>query len=412
VTGAPKLVALLLATVSVASLCACKRRPGAPGDDRGHDDHGHDQPARRASAGDAGEHAMVAAAAPDLLRVDPGMVRDLRITTARVESRPGGDGVSLLGELEPDQDSYAEVGSPIDGRVIRLAAAAGDVVKAGAPLAEVESVELGRARAAQVTAQAQAQLARQVAERKRQLVAENIAPGRELDEAEAAAKAAEAELGAARTTLRAFGAAASGGMGSRLTLRAPVGGTVLERKVARGQAVGPAETLFRIADLRQMWLTVQAFERDALRVKPGAAARVTFPALPGRTFAGKVTWVGSQVEVSSRTIPVRVAVQNEGGLLRPGMSATAWLPVAGSGAAVVAVPMAAVQRLDREWVVFVPARDAHSFSVRKVGRGRDLGGEVEILSQLRAGETVVVDGAFLLKAEAEKARGMGEHHEH
>ena len=63
-------------------------------------------------------------------------------------------------------------------------------------------------------------------------------------------------------------------------------------------------------------------------------------------------------------------------------------------------------------MVFLPARRANSFEIRKVGRGRDLGGEVEILSGLEGGETVVVDGAFLLKAEAEKARGMGEHHEH
>jgi cobalt-zinc-cadmium efflux system membrane fusion protein len=74
--------------------------------------------------------------------------------------------------------------------------------------------------------------------------------------------------------------------------------------------------------------------------------------------------------------------------------------------------VAAVQRLDDNWVVFVPRPEAHSFDIRPVGRGRDLGGEVEILSNLKAGETVVVDGAFLLKAEAEKSRGMGEHHEH
>jgi membrane fusion protein, heavy metal efflux system len=413
--------ALAAATSTSVTMSGCKRRPGGGAEQgqgardphEGHHDEGHhdDDQHAAARAGDGGAHAAVAAGTPGLLRVDPGMVRDLRITTARVESRPGGDGVTLLGELEPDQDAYAEVGSPIDGRVIRLAAAAGDVVKAGAPLAEVESAALGRARAAEVTARAQAQLARQVAERKRQLAAEGIAAGRELDEAEAAARAADADLTAARATLQAFGAVVSG-TGARLTLRAPVAGTVLERKVARGQVVGPAETLFRIADLAEVWLTVQAFERDALRVTLGAPARVTFPALPGRTFAGKVTWVASQVEVRSRTIPVRVTVHNQGAVLRPGMSASAWLPVAGGGAAVVAVPMAALQRLDREWVVFVPGRDSHSFEVRKVGRGRDLGGEVEILSALRAGETVVVDGAFLLKAEAEKARGMGEHHEH
>jgi cobalt-zinc-cadmium efflux system membrane fusion protein len=340
------------------------------------------------------------------------MVRDLRITTTAVESRPGGEGVTLLGELQPDQDAYAEVGSPIQGRIARLKASPGQVVKVGAALAEIESADLGRARAAEVAARARAELARQVVERKRRLVAENISAGRELEEAEAEAKGAEAELRAARSTLQAFGAGVAVGGGARLVLKAPVGGTVLERKGALGQAVGPEETLFRIADLGSLWLTVQAFERDALRVTVGATARVTFPAVPGRTFSGTVATVGSQVDVASRTIPVRITVANEAGVLRPGMSASAWLPVAGSGATVVAVPTAAVQRLDRDWVVFVPRTERHSFEIRKVGRGRDLGGDVEIVSHLAAGETVVVDGAFLLKAEAEKARGRGETHEH
>jgi cobalt-zinc-cadmium efflux system membrane fusion protein len=92
------------------------------------------------------------------------------------------------------------------------------------------------------------------------------------------------------------------------------------------------------------------------------------------------------------------------------MSATVWLPV-GEGAPVIAVPAAALQRLDDKWCVFVPKAEG-TFEVRAVGRGRDLGGEVEILSGLEAGATIVVDGAFLLKAEAEKARGGGGHHDH
>jgi cobalt-zinc-cadmium efflux system membrane fusion protein len=370
----------------------------------GGEEHGHEA-----------EHAKVPEGTPGLLRVDPGMVRDLRVRTAQVESRPGGEGVTLLGELQVNQDRYAEVGTPVDGRVARLAAAPGDVVKSGTALVEIDSVTLGRARAVEVGARARAELARQVVERKRRLVADNVAPGRELDEAEADSKAAEAELRAARAALHAVGAGASqsaGATGSRFALRSPIAGTILERKVALGQNVDPAAPLFRVADLSVLWLTIQAFERDALRLKPGSVARVTFPALPGRTIAGKVTWVGSQVDVTSRTIPVRVTVENSDGLLRPGMSASAWLPVKEAGAAVLAVPVAALQRLDEKWVVFVPRKESHSFEIRPVGRGRDLGGDVEILSGLKGGETVVVDGAFLLKAEAEKAKGMGEQHEH
>jgi membrane fusion protein, heavy metal efflux system len=408
-------------TVRIVFACAalvittsgCKRPPAEKAEHK--DEHAHDEESKGHSDekhGDERGHKPVGQATPGVLRVDPEMVRDLRVTTAPVESRAGGEVVSVLGELQVNQDAYAEVGTPVVGRVNRVLKAAGDKVTIGAALAEIESAELGKARAAEVSARARAELANQTAARKRQLVSERIAAARELQEAEAEAKAAEADLRAARTTLSAFGAAGAPGAGARFTLRSPIAGTILDRKIARGQVVDPEEMLFQIGDLGSLWLTVHAFERDALRVKPGMAARVSFPALPGRSFAGKVIWVGSQVEVSSRTIPVRVSVANQDGLLRPGMSGSAWLPVGEAGGTLLAVPMAALQRLERDWVAFVPTKERSTFEIRTIGRGRDLGGEVEVISGLKSGERVVVDGAFLLKAEAEKARGMGEHHEH
>jgi cobalt-zinc-cadmium efflux system membrane fusion protein len=174
--------------------------------------------------------------------------------------------------------------------------------------------------------------------------------------------------------------------------------------------VEPAHTLFRIGSLSTLWLVAHAPERDAVRIPPHATARVEIPALPGRTLQARVVLVGSQVEMSSRTIPVRLELPNPSRLLRPGMSASVWLPV-GEGAPVLAVPAAALQRLGDKWCVFVPGSE-DTFEARPVGRGRDLGGETEILSGLEAGETVVVEGAFLLKAEAEKSRGEGAGHEH
>ena len=70
----------------------------------------------------------------------------------------------------------------------------------------------------------------------------------------------------------------------------------------------------------------------------------------------------------------------------------------------LSVPIAAVQRVRNEWCVFIP-KDAGVYEIRKIGRGRDLGTEVEVLSGLKAGETIVVDGAFLLKSQAEKGEG-------
>ena len=176
-----------------------------------------------------------------------------------------------------------------------------------------------------------------------------------------------------------------------------------------GQMLEAAVPAFRIGDLSVLWLTVHAFERDAVRIRRGEPARLSFSALPGRDFDGVVAQVGRQVESESRTVPVRIDVKNSGNLLRPGMSATARMSVGGTGTAILTVPVASVQRVRNEWSVFLP-KDASHFEIRRIGRGRDLGSEVEVLSGLRAGETVVVDGAFLLKAQAEK--GEAGHDDH
>jgi cobalt-zinc-cadmium efflux system membrane fusion protein len=342
------------------------------------------------------------------------MLRDLRITTRPVESRTGGDLVVLLGELAVDQRAYAEVGTPVAARITRLLANAGDSVRAGQTLAELASPDLGRARAEYLSASARLRLAEAVLERKRGLAAEKIVPLREVQEAESAVGEARAAVRASRAAISAFGEEPPSDDGDRaessvFVLRSPVDGTVIQRTAVLGQMLDPAAPAFRVGNLATLWLTVHAFERDAVRIRQGVTARLAFPALPGQDFEGRVTNVGRHVESDSRTVPVRIDVENRQNLLRPGMSATATLPVGETGAAILTVPVASVQRVRNEWCVFLP-KDSSHFEIRRIGRGRDLGGEVEVLSGLREGETIVVDGAFLLKAQAEKGEANHDAH--
>lgn len=348
------------------------------------------------------------------LQIDREMLRDLRITTTKAETRPAGEAVSVLGELRVDERRYAEVGSPIAARAVRLLASAGDAVRAGQVLVELQSGELAKARADFAVAVSRVDLARRVLARKRDLAVERIVPEREVQEAESQFSVAESEVRSARAALQALGAEGDDAPAepSRFTLRTPIAGTVIERSLAVGQMVDPAKSLFEIADLSRLWLVVHAFERDAVRVKVGAPARITLPAIPGRMFSGTVTLVGRRVDAESRTVPVRLELPNPDQTLRPGMSATAAIVLSEEGGRIITVPVAALQRVQDQWVVFIPQREEGAFEIRPVGRGRDLGGEVEIVTGLRPDDTLVVEGSFLLKAEADKARGEGEHEEH
>ena len=350
--------------------------------------------------------------ADNIVQVSEEMLRDLRITTSTVELHRGGEASSLLGELGVNLNAYAEVSAPLAARVVSLQAVEGQTVRVGEPLATLESGELAKARGDLATAEARRDLAQRALDRKRGLNAEKIVPTREVQEAENETIAAEAQVRAARAALQTLGAsdqASAGTSPSTLVLRSPVTGVVLERTLALGQTADPSKPLFRIGDLSTLWLTVHAFERDAVRLATGAPARITFAALPDRMFQGKVALIGQSVDADSRTVAVRIDLPNRDRLLRPGMSATAWLPVGDQGT-LLAVPAAAVQRVRDRWCVFIP-KDNRTFEIRPVGRGRDIAGEVEMLSGVRAGEPIVVDGAFLLKAETERSAAEGEHGE-
>jgi cobalt-zinc-cadmium efflux system membrane fusion protein len=366
------------------------------------------------------DHADVLASTPsgahttphaeDDLHIAADTRRDLRITTAVVTAGTRAEQLAKIpGEIRVNQNAYAEVGSPVAGRVGALRAGPGQHVREGDTLIEIRSTEAGRARAGVAMAAARRTLARQAVARARSLVTERIAPERELQQAEADLSAAEAEVEGADTMLRALGVSAGtppGGDVSSFTLRSPISGVILDREATLGQMVDPSNTLFRVADLSRVWLVLQAFERDALRIVAGSSVQVVLPALPGTTRTGRVTWIGQMVSSESHTLPVRIELPNTDGILRPGMTASALVPLTNTTGRVLTVPAAALQRVADGWVAFVPRGDDEwHFEVRPVGRGRDLGTAVEILSGLAEGDRVVVDGAFVLKAEAEKARG-------
>lgn len=384
-------------------LSACPRTPER---EQEGDHHDHEQGGKEAASAEKHGHD------DDLTRVhvQEGMLRDLHLTTGGAHARAAGDTVSALGELRVNEDRYAEVGTAIDARVARVFAAPGDVVKQGQPLVELESLDVGRARAALASAEARQVLARSTLERKRALVGERIVAPRDVQSAEAEVAHVEAEQRAATDALSALGAA--GGRGARFVLGAPLAGTVLERSVLPGRRVDDSRPLFIVADVSTLWLVVHAFERDALRVREGAVAEVTFAALPGRSFTGRVARIGTHVDSVSRTVDVRVDLENADGVLKPGMSASARIGIGEQNATIVTVPTHAVQRVGKSWAVFLPTAEPGAFEIREVGRGRDLNGEVEIINGLRAAETVVIDGAFLLKAQVERARGGGEEHHH
>jgi len=190
-----------------------------------------------------------------------------------------------------------------------------------------------------------------------------------------------------------------------LTLAAPSDGVVIEKMVVAGQAVMPGMKLYRLADLSTVWIEGDVFEQDLGLIRVGAPARVEIPSYPGRTFGGRVSFVGPVVDAQSRAGRVRVALPNPGGLLKPGMNATLFFD-AQLGADMLSVPAEAVVMTGERNVVFVVGPDG-ALDPRDVTLGLRAGQRIQILSGLKQGERVVASANFLVDAESRLGGGAG-----
>ncbi|MFQ5526916.1 MAG: efflux RND transporter periplasmic adaptor subunit [Thermoanaerobaculia bacterium] len=328
------------------------------------------------------------------------------------------------GQVDFNQDRLAHVSPRLAGRVHETRARLGQQVRRGEVLAILDSIELGRSKAEYLRAKAREQLARENYEREQELSADRISSEQEMLAARAAHIEAQAELRSAEETLHLYGLTEAevaevtyDNPGQSLfPIRAPLSGKVVEKHATLGELVTPNDNLFLLADLSEVWILIDVYERDLAGVHLEDQVRVQVDAYPENVFDGEVSYLSDRVDPDTRTVRARINAANPGGKMRPGMFARIRISdphgVAGEGKATRTrvVPESAVQRDGEEMVVFVPVGE-HRFERREVSVGRNAGGLLEILDGLVAGEPVVTQGAFLLKAEAAK-EDLGEGHGH
>jgi Cu(I)/Ag(I) efflux system membrane fusion protein len=159
------------------------------------------------------------------------------------------------------------------------------------------------------------------------------------------------------------------------------------------------DPLFKIADLSTVWLLADVQEQDLGAVRQGESARISFVAFPGRTFTGKIDFIYPTVTTNTRTGRVRIALSNPDGLLRESMYATVLIDTPMAGGKGLAVSDSAVIDSGTRQVVLV-VKGPGRFEPREVRLGAHGGGYTQVLSGLRAGESVVTSANFLIDAES------------
>jgi cobalt-zinc-cadmium efflux system membrane fusion protein len=344
----------------------------------------------------------VAARDPFAITAEPALLARVKIGEAReAEVR---ETLRVPGRVEADETRVARVGSPVTGRVSGLEVREGDDVQRGQILATLTSIELSNAQLEYLRAYSQKLVADRAAGRAKQLLDADVIGAVELQRRQAEATQADADLNAAGGRLKVLGMsdravarlAQDRRVDSTSHIVSSIAGTVIDRKVSPGQVVQPADTVFVVADLSEVWIVADVPEAIAGSTRAGQAVEVEIPAIPDRRIRGQLAFVGVIVNPETRTVRVRMDVPNQEREYKPAMLAT--VLIQGSPQKRRVVPAGAIVRDENRDYVFVQTAP-DSFVMRQVTLGEEFDGVRALLAGLRPDDRIVVEGAFHLNNE-------------
>ena len=310
-------------------------------------------------------------------RVTPGSLLQEIIAQATVTAPP--EGQALLT-------------ARADGAVVRINKRLGDPVGAGETVALLESREAAAIVAERNAAAAQAQAARAAAAREQRLFNAKITARQDLEAAVAARGTAEAEL---QRAAAAVGAAGVVGGGRYLAVRSPISGRITEVDTQLGAYVSAGAELFNVSNPNSIQIQAAVPAPEAQRIQPGDRATVELP--NGGIVEAAVRSITPSVDAQSRAAAVVLQMSGAPGGLRQGQAVRVRITPRGSQTRGIILPEEAVQQVEGRDVVFVQAADG--FQAVPVSVGSRSNGRVEILSGVQAGQTVVTQGAFVLKSQ-------------
>ena len=308
------------------------------------------------------------------IRIDPTQTHNLGVRTAKVESGRLSFSKDIPANIAFNDYRLAKVQPRAEGFVEKIfPLAIGDTVKTGAPLANITVPGWASDQSEYLllkNQKADAVLVRGVRERMRL-------------------------SGMPEEMLTAVDA--TGKVQTRMTVHAPIDGVITALDVYPGMNVGKNMTVAVIQGANPIWITGDVPERDLHLAASGGRLRISVPAWPERVFYADSFVLLPTADTGTRTVPLRLSLNNEEGLLRPGMTAS--IHLRGRGEESLLIPTQSLIDLGEEQRVIVRARDG-SFAPRKVQTLRGSGDKTAVASGLEAGEEVVVSGLFLIDSEA------------
>jgi cobalt-zinc-cadmium efflux system membrane fusion protein len=309
------------------------------------------------------------------------------------------------GTVDFDNDQATSVLAPFGGPVSKLLVDPGTKVKAGDHLAEVDSPDFAAAISAYRKALATAQTLRRVADMDKDLIEHNGVAQREEEQAQTDAANAEADRDAALQALVSLNinpeviadlqagrpVSRPGGM-----INSPIAGTVVEKLISPGELLTAGTTpCFTVADLSRVWVMTQIFGSDLTAVSVGDSAEIE-SGNSTNGFTGTVDNISALVDPTTRSVMVRVVVENPGDLLKKQMYVRVRIQARQESTGLL-VPVSAILRDDENLPFVYVVQPDGSYARRHVTLGYRTGDQYDIPEGLQAGDQVVVDGAIFVQ---------------
>ena len=333
------------------------------------------------------------------IRLDASQVS--QVHAIALTMRAAADTISTTGTVEFNADRTARILPPVSGQVQNLRVNVGDSVRQGDVLFEISSRDVAAVIGDHTASHKDLELSEKTYAMTRDLFEHQAASRMALQQAESDLAKNRSKVQQTEEAMRVLGvdvAASEGGapMPSRIPVRAPLGGTVIERTVTNGQFVGnDAAPLLTLADISSVWVSADVFERDLHHISPGQRADLTSTAYPDDHFSATVSRVAAVVDAQTRTAKVRFVAANPSGRLKPGMFITALLYLPES-ADVLTVPAKALFVEDGRSFAYVQTT-ANEFERRAVVTAPAGSERVRVVRGLSAGDRVATDGVLLLR---------------
>jgi membrane fusion protein, heavy metal efflux system len=324
-----------------------------------------------------------------------------QLETIKSEAAEAGKPATLRisGRLVWDEGKTVRVFPPFAGRVVRILAQPGEVVKPGQALAVLASPEFGQAQAEARRGSTDFALAENNLARLRELHAHGVAPRKDLQTAEADYARAQSELQRAKNKISLYGGNEAA-VDQSFSLKSPIAGTVVERNINPGQelrsdlVLANAPAMFVITDPGRLWVQLDASEADLPLLKRGQTLRLRSSSYPEQSFAAKVDVVSDFIDPLTRVIKVRGSVDNRERKLKGEMFVTAEIDIGTKPG--VQVPAKAVFLAGDKYFAFT--EDAPGTYTRvEVKTGGTANGGIGVIAGLAPGQKVVVEGSLLLQ---------------